>query len=83
MHLGHSRFAAAHCALALLALGGLTRPSELVGQQQAIPIRRLAPTIATSIEPVSDVSSIRALDDGRVLVNDPRRRSVLLFDSTL
>jgi hypothetical protein len=39
--------------------------------------------IATSVEPVSDASWIRTLDDGRVLVNDPRRRGVLLFDSTL
>jgi hypothetical protein len=51
--------------------------------QSPPPIRQLGPTIAKSSETFASVASVRALSDGRVLVNDPAKRRVLLFDSTL
>jgi hypothetical protein len=55
------------------------RPSPLLAQQ----VRPLGPTIATSAVTFGQVQHLRALADGRVLVNDPGRRQVLLLDSTL
>ena len=47
------------------------------------PIRQLGAVSATASEKLGSVSSIRALSDGRVLVNEPQSRRVLLFDATL
>lgn len=54
-----------------------------MAQQPTIPIRPLGAIIATSADSLSDASSIRVLGDGRVLVNDPGKRRLLLLDSTL
>jgi hypothetical protein len=51
--------------------------------QSPPPIRPLGPTVAKSNETFASVVNVRALSDGRVLVNDPAKRRVLLFDSTL
>jgi hypothetical protein len=50
--------------------------------QQRPPLRRLGPAIATS-GPLGALSAIRALPGGRVLVNDPATRRVLMLDSML
>ena len=47
------------------------------------PIRHLGAVSATVQEKLGNVSSIRPLSDGRVLVNEPQSRRVLLFDATL
>jgi hypothetical protein len=47
------------------------------------PIRQLGPVVAKSSESFTGLPGVRALSDGRVLVNDVPRRRVLLFDSTL
>ena len=47
------------------------------------PIRQLGAVSATVQEKLGNVSSIRPLSDGRVLVNEPQSRRVLLFDATL
>lgn len=47
------------------------------------PIRQLGAVSATAKEKLGNVSSIRPLSDGRVLVNEPGSRRVLLFDATL
>jgi hypothetical protein len=57
--------------------------TTMLAQGPTIPLRPLGAVIATSAESLSDASSIRVLNDGRVLVNDPGRRRLLLFDSTL
>lgn len=50
--------------------------------QQRPAARRLGPALATS-EPFVALSAVRALSGGRVLVNDPGSRRVLLLDSSL
>lgn len=47
------------------------------------PIRQLGAVSATAKEPLGNVTSIRPLSDGRVLVNEPQSRRVLLFDASL
>jgi len=50
---------------------------------QQMPIRPLGATTAASKEVLGQVNGVRALSDGRVLVNDPLRRRLVLFDATL
>ena len=52
-------------------------------QQQAPAVRPLPPAVAKSTESFSALLGVRQLPGGRVLVNDPFKRRVLLFDSTL
>lgn len=47
------------------------------------PIRQLGPVTATATEKLVNVINMRPLSDGRVLVNDPGSRRVLLFDAKL
>ncbi|MFL5597809.1 MAG: hypothetical protein ACJ77S_10145 [Gemmatimonadaceae bacterium] len=51
--------------------------------QSLPPIRQLGPVTAVAKEPLRGVSSVRALSDGRVLVNDIVGRRVIMFDSLL
>ena len=51
--------------------------------QQQVPIRTLAPALAKSTETFGAILTIRHLPGGRVLVDDGRRRRVVLLDSTL
>nr|MDQ3958298.1 hypothetical protein [Actinomycetota bacterium] len=51
--------------------------------QSPPPIRQLGPIAAKSSEGFTSLAGVRALSDGRVLVNDVAKRRVLLFDSTL
>jgi hypothetical protein len=65
----------------LLLLALILAPA--IQAQQAPPIRQLGPTVGKSSEAFGNVVAVRALSDGKVLVNDPAKRRVLLFDSTL
>lgn len=51
-------------------------------QEPLPPLRPLGPVLAMSDEPMSSVSQVRALPDGRVIVHDLTGRRVLMFDST-
>jgi hypothetical protein len=51
--------------------------------QQSPAIRQLGPVVAKSNETFTNVVTVRPMAGGRVLVNDPAKRRVLLFDSTL
>jgi hypothetical protein len=64
---------------ALLAL--IFTKSTIVAQGLP-PIRPLGPVLNTSTEPLAAVSQVRALLNGRVIVNDNTGRRVLMFDST-
>jgi hypothetical protein len=68
-------------ALSLIALVAAT--SSPAGAQSLPPIRQLGPVTAVAKEPLGAVSSVRPLQDGRVLVNDILGRRVVLFDSSL
>ena len=82
-------------SLALLAT--IAGVSGVVGAQQQSPaaatggsatgsrvaIRPLGPVVATAAESLGFVAGVRALPGGRVLVNDPARRRVLLLDAAL
>lgn len=68
------RRAAAAVAAFVAATGGV---------QQSIPVRSLTTPTASDSGSISAVSSVRALSDGRVFVNDVARRRLLLFDSAL
>ena len=48
-----------------------------------IQIRKLGPVVRSSAITFGGVQHVRRLSDGRLLVNDPSRRQVLLLDSTL
>ena len=61
--------------LAAAPLGAQTIP--------AIPVRTLSAPTATTREPIFNVAGIKQLPDGRLVVNDPRRSRILLFDTTL
>lgn len=64
-------------AIALAALSGS------ICQAQLPPIRQLGPVTAVGKEPLSAVSAVRQLPDGRVIVNDIIGRRVVMFDSSL
>lgn len=66
---------AVQCTVFLLAL------ASVAGAQDRTVIRPLGPITARTAEPVN-VGGMRPLANG-VLVNDPRRRRVLLFDNQL
>jgi hypothetical protein len=51
--------------------------------QQGIPIVEVSPVIAASKATIGTVFGVREVSDGRVLVNDPTRKQVVLFDAAL
>ncbi|MEO6528202.1 MAG: hypothetical protein ABIP93_16390 [Gemmatimonadaceae bacterium] len=70
-------------SVALLA--ALTLAASTSGAQQASarpPVRPLGAALATS-DPMGAVSAVRQLPDGKLLVNDPVKRRVVLLDSMM
>jgi hypothetical protein len=57
--------------------------ASTLGAQQRPPIRQIGDVAAASLEKFAALSSIRALSNGSVLVNDIPGRRVLLFDPQL
>jgi hypothetical protein len=53
------------------------------GAQQRPAARPLGPVLATSTEALGALSGVRQLPGGLLLANDPVKKRVLLFDSTL
>ena len=72
-----------HTMNRIITTGLIVAASAAGAQQQPLPpVRPLGPVIATSDEPMSSVSQVRALPGGRVIVHDLTGRRVLMFDST-
>ncbi len=67
----------------LLMLAVFAASRTPVPAQQPPVVRPLGPITRVSTEPMTSVTSVVALSDGRVYVNDVVSRRVLLFDSTL
>lgn len=68
------------------ALGTALASSVANAQSKGLdlpPIRQLGAVTATATEKLGLVNNIRALADGRVYVNDPMGRRVILFDAGL
>jgi hypothetical protein len=66
-------------------LGGASLATSAAGAQQPSerpPARPLGQAIATS-DPMGAISAVRQLPGGRVLVNDPARRRVVMLDSNM
>jgi hypothetical protein len=62
----------------------MTLATPLAAQQRPMPpIRQLGPATATSAVTFQQVQHLRVLSDGKVFVNDPGRRQVLLLDASL
>jgi len=69
-----------------LALGSSVALSAAGAQSKGLelpPIRQLGAVTATATEKLGLVNNLRPLSDGRVYVNDPMGRRVLLFDAGL
>ena len=69
-------------AIGALMLGAAIAPSMRAQQTTRPALRPLGPALATS-EPMGAVAAVQALPGGRLLVNDPVRRQVVLLDSLL
>src|SRR5437762_1388071 len=67
----------------LSSLALLTTTVSAVHAQEPLATRRLGPTVAGSKELLGGVWGVRQLRDGRVLVNDPVKRRLVVFDSAL
>jgi hypothetical protein len=75
----------------LFLFSSLARSPVVLGAQETPPasiatkiaVRKLGPTVRTSAITFGGVQHVRRLSDGRVLVNDPSRRQVLMLDSML
>src|SRR5688572_18978585 len=67
----------------LIVLASASTASAQQSAETRIAVRKLGPVVRTSAITFGGVQHIRRLSDGRVLVNDPSRRQVLLLDSTL
>jgi hypothetical protein len=68
-------------AIGALLLGA-TMSAAAHAQSSRPPLRALGPALATS-EPMGAVAAVQPLPGGRLLVNDPLRRQVVLLDSSL
>lgn len=71
-----SRFAALSVALSCAV-------STARAQQQRPPIRELGAVTAASKEVFINVTGVRALSNGSIIVNDPGQRRVVMFDPQL
>jgi len=71
------RFSAAMATLACVATGATAQTAP------APVVRPIGAVIGTSVISFGQVQHLRALSNGRVLVNDPGRRQVIMLDSAL
>lgn len=60
-----------------------TAAATAAANAQAIPMRRIEPAAAQSVEPLGLILGLKQLSAGRVLVDDAQHRRLLMFDSTL
>jgi hypothetical protein len=66
-----------------IACIGVASVSVPLRAQSNIPLRTLRNTVATDSMVLMGVTGVRHLPNGSVLVNDPTKRQLILFDSTL
>ncbi len=57
--------------------------AQLVSAQQPMAPHPLGPVLASAPTAFGNIQQVRELPDGRVLVNDPGRRTLVVVDSTL
>ena len=69
------------CAAAVTVI--LASPLAAQRAPAPVPIRPLGAAIGTSAITFTQIQHFRALSDGRVLINDPGKRQVILLDSAL
>jgi hypothetical protein len=69
-------------SVAALLLGAAIAPAARAQQSSRPPLRPLGPAVATSA-PMGAVAAVQPLPGGRLLVNDPLHRQVVLLDSSL
>lgn len=67
----------------ILAVAAWACSTQAAVAQQRPPVRPLGAVLSTSTEALAALSAVRALPGGRLLVNDPVRRRVLVMDSTM
>ena len=72
--------AALTTTVSVFGTSGAQAPTSV---ETKIAVRKLGPVVRTSAITFGGVQHIRRLSDGRVLVNDPSRRQVLLLDTAL
>ncbi len=89
-HNAHSRPAGVFTS-AMLSLGVLAASASVLGAQDSastaasskVPVKQVAPADARSTRSLGAVTTLRALPDGSVYVNDNQKRQLLRFDSKL
>jgi hypothetical protein len=69
-------------SIAALLAGAAIGQSARAQQSSRPPLRALGPALATSA-PMGAVAAVQPLPGGRLLVNDPLKRQVVLLDSSL
>ena len=70
-------------AAAVTSAAAQSTPAATAKGLDLPPIRQLGAVSATAKEKLGNITGLRPLSDGRVLVNEPTSRRVLLFDATL
>lgn len=68
---------------AAVVCGALLTASATLGAQATIPVRKLINIVSSDTSILMGLSGVRHLPNGSVLVNDPNKRQLVLFDSTL
>jgi len=70
-------------ALAALTCGAEQSKPHAASLQKAIPVVDLPPASVHTTEALGGILGLKQASDGKVLVNDARRRQLKLYDSTL
>src|SRR5687767_13013239 len=83
MNSSHTRRITRMKAAGVNVLAAIGLAAAVAGAQQRPAVRQLGATVAKSSEPVTMVMGVRALPGGRLLVNEPMRRRVVMLDSAL
>jgi hypothetical protein len=71
------------CSLSLHAQTSAVPAGAVNAPKSGPPVRRIESAVAVSTEPLGAISGIRALPNGRVILNDGSRRRLLMLDSSL
>lgn len=80
----HTSFVRALAVAGVASLVGTSiRAQDTASTANKVPLKQLAPAEARAARGVGAVTSIRALSDGSVYVNDASRRQMLRFDGAL
>lgn len=69
--------------LALVAVTVFTVNATTTAAQTSIPVRQIKGITTSDTTVLMGIAAVRHLPGGKVLVNDPTKRQIILFDSTL